>query len=115
MPKYIGEHNTMEDETQVRLMNDCYDSYRGEVFSTLRALTTGDVIVGYIDYSVVRKEEVAIKMVEVAENSRHQGIATALMNELHKLYPGLPIYRGGSTPDGTAFLKAYDKHQSRPQ
>jgi hypothetical protein len=74
---------------------------------TLYALDDDGKILGYIEYSVY-KGDVAIQWVK--SNVSRQKIATKLMIELQKRYPGVEIDHGYTTEDGDAFNKSLPKY-----
>lgn len=83
------------------------DANGQQMDATLIARDANGKAVGGIDFSEWRGKP-SIKMIEVTEGSRRQGVATALYRELERRYPGVKIDRGMSTPDGTPFLRAID-------
>jgi GNAT superfamily N-acetyltransferase len=68
----------------------------------------GDEMAGYIDYAEYQGE-VHIQMISVRKKFRRQGIATAMLRELDRLYPDIEIDPGMTTPDGTKLLEEYQR------
>lgn len=68
---------------------------------------------GYIDYAIY-DDEIYIQMIEVGEKYRRQGIATKMMDNLKKMYPGVKIHPGFTTKDGTEFFKNYKLEEVYP-
>jgi len=66
----------------------------------------GDERVGYLDYSEYQGE-VQIQMIEVSRKFPRQGIATAMLQELDRLYPDIEIDTGMMTPEGSLLFEAY--------
>jgi ribosomal protein S18 acetylase RimI-like enzyme len=89
------------------------DSAHGEHYYTLAAYEglpdheNHSNIRGYIQYSDFQGE-IYIKYIFVGKQYRRMGVATALMDELQKLYPDVEIDRGWATEEGNLFFEGYD-------
>ncbi len=91
------------------------DSYQGEAFGYCQAerfLDNGEKSpIGYVNFSIYQGRA-HIKMIEVHDDWKRKGIATALMDELALLVDGEEnIDWGEHTEDGMAFHKAYDSRK----
>jgi ribosomal protein S18 acetylase RimI-like enzyme len=89
----------------IKLGNDCFDSHGGEVFCRIIAKEeiTGRAI-GYIDYSIY-DNEIDIKMIEVSERYRRQGIGTKMIEFLKEENPNVKIHAGLATNLGFPFIQ----------
>lgn len=89
------------------------DSYQGESFGYCQAEridATGEKSpIGYINFSLYQGRA-HVKMIEVNDNWKRKGVATALMKELAMLVDGDEnVDWGEHTEDGMAFHVAYDR------
>ena len=102
------------------IRNDVRDAHGNELYGTVRAATAAFVTdtkqyVGKIDYGAITgyKPEVSIHMIEVDPAHRGQGVASKMMDKLREEFTengkAPKINWGMTTPEGTAFKKAYLK------
>jgi ribosomal protein S18 acetylase RimI-like enzyme len=75
---------------------------------TIRAFDAEGRTIGYIDFSEY-DDIISINMVEVREDARRRGIATALMERLRGEFEGEPFYFGYSTEDGTELRRSLEE------
>lgn len=80
------------------------DALGPEYHGTISALD-GDRVVGYLSYGYYL-EEAHVKMVEVVEDRRRGGVATALLARLREELPDAEVTYSLATEDGAAFLAA---------
>lgn len=86
----------------VDITQDVRGHHHGQTDIRLTARTSNGVA-GYLDYSEWRGE-VRINMINVMH--KRQGVGTALVKELQRLYPATEIDWGMTTPEGTELYKA---------
>ncbi len=93
-------------QLNIDFWNDCYDAHSGEDFCRIYAedKNTGDTI-GIIDYSIY-DDEIDIKMVEVIELYKRQGIGTQMIEYLKNENPGMKIITGLATGPGYPFVQS---------
>lgn len=60
---------------------------------------------GYLAYSL-RGGAIRIDSIGVHPRARRQGLATAMLSELQKEFPGLLVQVGYTTPDGEAWAQS---------
>ena len=74
-------------------------------------------VLGYLQYSLMEDEvddndnatAVHMNYIFTGEKFRNEGVARALMDELHRMYPEATIHRGLSTDLGAEFFRRYDE------
>ncbi len=95
-----------QQNIDIEFYNDCYDAHSGEDFCRIYAddKNTGDTI-GIIDYSIY-DDEIDIKMVEVIEPYRRQGVGTQMIEYLKNENPGVKIITGLATNMGAPFVQS---------
>lgn len=112
-----GAHSAGVDQIgKVVVGNDVRDAHGGEIYGSIYAThaLTGKQV-GAIDYGAQRTprgHEVSIQMIRVAPEFQGHGIAGQMMDHLNTEFSGANGYKptihwGGTTPEGTAFRKAY--------
>lgn len=92
----------------LKLINDCYDAYSGQVNCRVVAYDKkNDTYLGKIDY-VLFEEQIHVDMMEVELEFRRCGIATKMLDRLKEETKPSPINYGWTTREGMAFLKTYE-------
>jgi len=96
----------------IQFVNNYEDSYKGQHNFTLAAYNGKPQpdhanVLGYVEYSEF-DDEVYVNYIFVGEKFRRQSVATALMNELKRLYPGTKIHIGMTTPEGSELFKSLE-------
>jgi hypothetical protein len=95
----------MEALSVLTFQSENTDSYSNQSNVTLRAFN-GKTQVGYIDY-VIYQGRPSISMIEVSK--RRSGVATAMLQDLQRKFPGIEIEWGMQTADGAALYKSIPK------
>ena len=91
---------------RLKIRNQVVDAYSGQANCELIAYMDPEGYpAGYIKYAEFR-DNPHIQFMEVAEEFRHMGVATRMLQELQSLYPGQEIEWGMTTPDGTKLYEA---------
>ena len=91
----------------IAIHNEHIDSYSGQSNLRLTAEING-VVVGWVDY-VIFGDEVSISYVEVDEKHKRHGIASKLLKELQKMFPGKELQTGMFTEEGHKLWESLDK------
>lgn len=86
------------------------DQYDETLWAYYRDADEKPVELGRIDYTLWQGE-LRVKMVEVPDSYRRMGYATALYDEAQRRNPNFKLQESMTTPDGTAFRRAYDREE----
>ena len=90
--------------SQVSLRIESVGSHHGQADMIMIA-SIGDTVAGTLEFSVF-SEEPYVNMIKVNDPYKRQGIATTMLKELQKLFPGTEIHMGMSTEDGSKLLES---------
>jgi GNAT superfamily N-acetyltransferase len=104
-----GEQNAGVEAALAKpnVWTDYRDYYRGDNYGSVYA-DLGDKRIGHLDFSGNNDaQEARIQHIETDPAYQRQGVATAMLDKLRGDYPKLNW--GGTTPDGTALKRAYEK------
>lgn len=86
---------------------EVHDAFKGQVFGS-KSLTVGGVVKSKADVNIVG-DEVSIRNIVTADDSKKQGYARILVNDLFNEFPDKTITITGMTDDGKQFFsKNYD-------
>lgn len=104
-----GRQQVFDDKvsqrTELKIQNQVVSFYSGQMNAVLSALGPNGETIGYIKYAEFQ-EAPYIQYIEVKEDHRRQGVATALLRELQNLYKSQEIDWGMTTEDGTKLKEA---------
>lgn len=103
LEKFRMIENAPITEKDIKFNNSMNGYHHGQSDMTLTA-KIGDIIVGYIDYSVY-EDQPYLKMIEVHHSHKRKGIATLMLKHLQSLYPNEEIDWGMMTDDGSELYK----------
>lgn len=95
---------------KISIMDECLDSHGGEAFCRISAWYKGGLI-GELRYSYY-EGKAWIQNIEVVDDYRRQGIATAMYNKLVEENGKENIIHLSTTDDGTKFKKSLEEGMS---
>ena len=96
--------------TDIKIWNDCYDYHSGENFCRIIAQDNIGEVIGIINYSIF-DDEIDIKMIEVVEGYRRQGVGTRMIEYLKNENLDMKINTGLSTKMGTPFVQSLEEKE----
>jgi hypothetical protein len=99
--------NEILNEISLTFNNEMIGYSHGQSDMSLIAFS-GKVPVGKLDYSEY-EESPSVKMLEVPNEYRRQGIGTQLLKQLQKKYPNKEIDLGMLSDDGAALIKTVNR------
>ena len=91
----------------IRITADVLGFYSGQMDGQIVAYSGNDVV-AILDYTKY-DGELKVKFVQVRPEFRRRGISTGLYDKMRAANPGVPLTTATTTPEGTAFRKAYNK------